>query len=191
MDSFNDKQRPRPPGQGGPFQSETGLFYNKLQVPGTGKRPVTWLHSIFYESIFLLSRPIPDAGNHWVSLPVPGGPFLNPFSFSRTLGGVPIEWVKNTVLLRVSSWSFVCLRGYLFLVVVSNRTGARGRAGGGPTPADPTGTAFAFLFSPCAPALPGSPGRSAPRPGAPGPPGERLSRGPPRRPPRCRRQSEG
>ena len=25
--------------------------------------------------------------------------------------GVPFEWVMNIVFLRVSSWSFVCLRG--------------------------------------------------------------------------------
>ena len=142
--------------RGGSFEGEEiGLFYNKLPVPGAGKRLVTWLHSIFYEhgctgytgftgrevlapeagsgddpvracgcpglqasrflknpvhpvhpceSIFLLSRPIPDAGNHRVSFAVPGGPFLTPFSFTRTRGGVAIEWVKNTVFLRVSSW---------------------------------------------------------------------------------------
>ena len=43
------KPGPRPLRRGGSFERETGLFYNKLQFPGAGKRLVTWLHSIFYE----------------------------------------------------------------------------------------------------------------------------------------------
>ena len=38
-----------PPRRGRSSRGETGLFYNKLPVPGAGKRPVTWLHSIFYQ----------------------------------------------------------------------------------------------------------------------------------------------
>ena len=32
--------------------------------------------------------------------------------------GAPFEWVKNLVFLRVSSWSFVCLRGQLFFFLL-------------------------------------------------------------------------
>ena len=39
--------KPVPRRRGGSLESETGLFYKKLQVPGASKRPVTWLHSIF------------------------------------------------------------------------------------------------------------------------------------------------
>ena len=53
------------------------------------KNPVHPVHPC--ESIFLLWRPIPDAGNHTVSFPVPGGPFLNPFSFTRTRGAFPLS----------------------------------------------------------------------------------------------------
>ena len=56
------------------------------------------------QSIFLLWRPNPDAGNHRVSFPVPGGPFLNPFSFTRTRGAFPLSGS------RAPSF-FVCLRG--------------------------------------------------------------------------------
>ena len=66
------------------------------------KNPV---HPVYpCQSIFLLWRPNPDAGNHRVSFPVPDGPFLNPFSFTRTRGAFPLSGS------RAPSF-FVCLRG--------------------------------------------------------------------------------
>ena len=66
------------------------------------KNPVHPVHPC--ESNFLFWRPISNAGNHRVSFSVPGGPFLNPFSFTRNRGAFPSSGSRTPSF-------FVCLRG--------------------------------------------------------------------------------
>ena len=78
--------------------------------PFPEKNPVHPVHPC--KSIFLLLRPIPNARNHRVSFPVPGGPFLNPFSFTRTPGPFPLSGSRTPSF-------FVCLRGPSWITILS------------------------------------------------------------------------
>ncbi len=72
LEWFQASRTPAPQDGRDHSRVKQGLFCNKLPVPGAGKRPVTWLHSIFYEHgcTGLTGREVPAPEAGWGADPV-------------------------------------------------------------------------------------------------------------------------